>query len=153
MTRWRVPERFKVIVGGNTYINTPNVIVYKGESLFELARSKNDGFLAINFDVFGPTGARVATIRNAQFVGDTPLGYTLDLKADHFTLTEDKTGRAVCELRLREKAVDDVEIDVSARMFMPDGFLIELTPQGTNLPGAFLKGNVMENCNAGISIN
>ena len=74
MSRWSIPERFKVIVGGNTYINTPNIITYKGDRVFELRRSESDGYLGINFDIFGETGERLGTVRNGQFVGSAPEG-------------------------------------------------------------------------------
>ena len=87
MSRWKVPEGFKVIAGGNTYINTPDLIVYQGECVFELKRSDRDGYLGISFDIRGESGEKLETVRNGQFVGETPAGYTLDAKHDHFTLT------------------------------------------------------------------
>ena len=53
MSRWIVPEHFKVILGGNTYIDCPILIDYKGQSLFELRRSATDGYLGISFDHTG----------------------------------------------------------------------------------------------------
>ncbi len=35
---WQVEDKFRVIIGGNTYINIPNIIVYKGQPLFVLKR-------------------------------------------------------------------------------------------------------------------
>jgi hypothetical protein len=46
MSRWQVPDHFKVMIGGNTYIDCPTIINYKGQSLFELRRSDN-GFLGM----------------------------------------------------------------------------------------------------------
>ena len=152
MSRWKVPKGFKVIAGGNTYINTPNIITYRGESLFELKRSDRDGYLGISFDVLGETGEKLETVRNGQFVGETPAGYSLDAKHDHFTLTEDATGRIICDLRLRENAAEDAEIEVSAKMYMPNGFLLELSPSETNVGGTRLIGNTFENCGAGIAV-
>lgn len=37
---WTVEDRFSVKLGGNTYINTPNLVVYKGEPLFRMYRSR-----------------------------------------------------------------------------------------------------------------
>ena len=56
---WKVEDRFRVKLGGNTYINTPRLIVYKGTPLFQLGRSESDGMLGIDFDVFDAAGQRV----------------------------------------------------------------------------------------------
>jgi hypothetical protein len=152
MSRWQVPERFKIVVGGNTYINTPNIITYRGESIFELQRSDRDGYLGISFDLFGESGERLGTIRNGQFVETPPEGYSLQEEHDHFSLTEDATDRGVCDLRLREKVPGDVEIEVAARMYMPSGFLLELNPSGSNIGGALISGSTFENCGTAISV-
>lgn len=153
MSRWQLPKRFKVIVGGNTFINTPVIISYKGDSVFELRRSDRDAFLGISFDVFGKPGEKLATIRNGQFVG-TPLeGYSLVDGHDHFVLTEDKGGRPVCDLRLRERAPEDVEIEVAAKMYMPNGFLLDLSPTSSNIGGISISGNVFEDCPTAIAVS
>lgn len=152
MSRWNVPRHFKVILGGNTYIDCPTIIGYKGQSVFELSRSDSDGFLGINFDVYGKDGSRLGTVRNGQFVGATPGGHRIEGSHDHYVLVETDTGRRVCEIRLRMKARDDAELDVSAHMYMPDGRLIELDPNRTNLGGIRMIGNTFEACGAAIKI-
>ena len=42
---WNVETKFAVRLGGNTYINTPSLIVFQGEPLFRLRRSDEDGML------------------------------------------------------------------------------------------------------------
>lgn len=152
MSRWKVPQHFKIQIGGNTYIDCPTIIDYKGTSIFELLRSESDGFLGINFDVYAINGSKLATIRNGQFVGNTPDGYRLDGSADHFALIEIATGRQVCDIKLRLKAPDDAELDVSAHMYMPDGKLITFNPLETNLGGTKMSGNTFQACQAAIKI-
>jgi hypothetical protein len=41
---WQVTKRFRVRLGGNAYINVPQLVVYRGDSLFTLKRS-DDGVL------------------------------------------------------------------------------------------------------------
>ena len=65
---WSVEKEFSVKLGGNTYINTPNLIVYKGDPIFKLKRSDEDGILGIDFDVFDNAGNRVATFRKGVVV-------------------------------------------------------------------------------------
>jgi hypothetical protein len=72
---------------------------------------------------------------------------------DHYVLIEKATGRRVCEIKLREKAPDDAELDVAARMYMPDGKLIEFSPKETNLGGITMKGNTFQACGAAIKIS
>lgn len=88
MSRWNVPKHFKVLIGGNTYIDCPTIIDYKGQSLFELLRSDSDGLLGINFDVYAKDGSKLATIRNGQFVGSAPPGYQIQDSDDHYLLVE-----------------------------------------------------------------
>lgn len=153
MSRWMVPEHFKVIIGGNTYIDCPVIIDYKRQSLFELRRSDTDGYLGINFDLCGSDGKHVGTVRNAVFVPPVPEGYSVGPGADHYILTEDATGRVICDIRLRQEAQGDAEIEVAAEMYMPDGFLLKFTPKQTNLGGSILRGNIFRNCGAAIKIN
>jgi len=153
MSRWVVPEHFKVMIGGNTYIDCPVIIDYKGQSLFELRRSNTDGYLGINFDLHGSDGKRVGTVRNAQFVPPVPEGYSVRPGADHYILTEDATGRVVCDIKLRQEAQRDAEIEVAAEMYMPDGFLLRFTPEQTNLGRTTFRGNIFRNLGAAIKIN
>lgn len=153
MSRWTVPQHFKVLIGGNTYIDCPTIIDYKGQSLFELRRSESDGFLGINFEVYGKDGSKVATVRNGQFVGATPSGYEIEGSMDHYTLLDTATDRHVCDIRLRTKAREDAELEVSAQMYMPDGKLIVFNPTETNLDGIVIKGNTFQACGAAIRIN
>ena len=152
MSKWMVPEHFEVKIGGNTYIDCPVIIDYKGQPLFQLRRSDVDGYLGIDFDLFGGDGKRVGTVRNAQFVSPVPQGYSVRRGADHYTLTEDATGRVVCDIKLRQEAQGSAEIEVAAEMYMPDGSLLRFTPEQTNLGGTTLRGNTFRNC-AAIKIN
>jgi hypothetical protein len=153
MSRWKVPEHFKVILGGNTYIDCPVLINYQGQSLFELRRSERDGYLGINFDVYGSNGKRLGTVRNCNFVPPAPKGYTVESEMDHYTLVEDDTGRMICDIRLRSEAPEEAEIDVAADMYMPNGFLLRLTPDETNAGGMTLKGNTFHNCGSAVRID
>jgi hypothetical protein len=152
MSRWKIPQHFKVQIGGNTYIDCPTIIDYKGTSVFELLRSETDGFLGINFDVYAKNGSKLATVRNGQFVGNTPDGYRIDGSADQYSLIEIATGRQVCDIKLRLKAPNDAELDVSAQMYMPDGKLIIFSPHETNLAGIKMMGNTFKACGAAIKI-
>jgi hypothetical protein len=42
---WTIPEHFVVRLGGNLYIDSPNLVTYKGELLFSIKRSDDTGIL------------------------------------------------------------------------------------------------------------
>jgi hypothetical protein len=152
MSHWAVPRNFRVKIGGNTYTDCPTIVRYKGDSLFELVRSERDGLLAINFDLYGKDGTKVATIRNGRFVDYEPDGYIVGTTRDHFVLREATTGRKVCEIRLRQEARDYAELDVAAKMYMPDGRLIEFDPDESKLPGIRMVGNTFHGVGTAIDI-
>ena len=149
---WNVEDRFKVIIGGNTYINTPNIVVYKGTSLFTIKRSGSDGLLGIDFDIYDNGGNRVATVRNGIIVQGNQDDYDITTGMDRYTVTEKSTGRMICDIRKRAEAAN-AELEVSVELYTPDGFLFNATPDQTNIGGIVMKGNVIENCGSGIVIN
>jgi hypothetical protein len=121
MGRWTVPEKYVVIIGGNKYINCATIIDYKGQHVFELHRSTSDGYLGIDCDLHAKTGQRIGTVRNGVFVPPVPPGYSVHEGPDHYTLTENTTGRVVCDIRLRAQASGDAEIEVAAAQVHVDG--------------------------------
>ena len=48
---WKLESEFSVRLGGNTYINTPNLIVYKGTSIFRIRRG--DGGMVVSASMAG----------------------------------------------------------------------------------------------------
>ena len=142
MSRWIVPEEYVVVLGGNKYVNCKTIVDYKGSNVFELLRSATDGYLGISFDLHDKSGKRVGTVRNGVFVTPGPEGYSIRDGADHYTLTEDATGRVVCDLRFRSLATGDAEIEVAADMYMPDGFLLKFSSAETKIGGTRMMGNV-----------
>jgi hypothetical protein len=149
---WKVEDQFRVIIGGNTYINTPNVIVYKGTPLFILKRSENDGILGIDFDIYDKKEEKVATVRNGVIVQGDKRKYDISSGMDRYIVTDIASGRVICDIRKRSQA-PNAELEVSVKMYTRDGFLIDAGPDQTNIGGLQLRGNTFENCGAGIAIN
>jgi hypothetical protein len=148
---WYVEDRFRVIIGGNTYINTPNIVVYKGKPLFVIKRSARDGLLGIDFDVLDKNGNRIATVRRGVVVQGNEDDYEISKGMDRYTVIERATGRVICDIRKRAEA-PRAELEVSVKLYTPDGFLFDATAEETNLPGVKLRGNVIADCAAGIVI-
>ena len=149
---WEVAERFRVRVGSVTYTNVPNLIVFRGESLFTLKRHE-DGYLGIYFDIYSADGDRVAAVRrNEVYLGDQDA-YQVDGSANRYVVTERASGRVLCDLRKREDA-QPVELDLSVHLYTPSGFLFDATPERTNLPaqGIVFQGGAITDCANGIVI-
>ena len=53
-------------LGGNIYINTPNLVAYRGEPLFTLRRHDETGYLGIDFDIYNAQGEKVAAVRRSE---------------------------------------------------------------------------------------
>lgn len=148
---WTVEDRFSVKLGGNTYINTPNLVVYKGEPLFRVYRSESDGILGIDFDVFDASGTRVATFRKSIVVQGDSDNYVIKSGHEEYEVTDKASGQLIAKVRRR--GAEGAEMEVSARLYTPDGFLFDATPTQTNIGGVMMTGNVFENCGAGIAID
>lgn len=147
---WKVAKDFSVKLGGMTYINVPNLVVYKGQSLFRIRRSESDGMLGIDFDVFDDKKNRVATIRKGIVVQGDAKNYDIKTGHEEYSVTERATGRLIASVKRR--GVEGAELDVSVRLYMPDGFLFDATPTKTNVGDIAMVGGVIKDCANGIVI-
>jgi hypothetical protein len=149
---WTIENHFRVILGGNTYIDVPRLVVYKGKALFTLKRHEN-GELGIDFELHDANGTHVASVKHNQIYSTAGQKetYSLEGSADAYVLREKTTGQAVCEIRRRP--VTPIELEVSVRLYTPDGFLFDATPASTNLGGIRLMGNTIVGCANGITID
>ncbi|MEZ4970468.1 MAG: hypothetical protein R2814_12585 [Flavobacteriaceae bacterium] len=149
---WYKEDNFKVKIGGNYYIDTPNIIVYKGESLFSIVRAESTELLGINFVIHNNSGSKIATVKQGRiYEGDKDL-YTVHIAQDSYTLIEKESGRTICDIKKR-KLAEQSELEVTVNMYTKDGFLIEATPTGTNIGTSTIQGSTFKNCGAGIAIN
>jgi len=148
---WKVESNFKVKVGGNIFINTPNLIVYREEPLFKMYRSTSDGLLGIDFDIYNNSGDKVATIRKGMIHAGNEKDFTIVKEFDHYTITENSSGRIICDIKKREEA-GEVELELSVRMHTKDCFLFDANPTGINVRGNYLSGNTFVGLGVGILI-
>ena len=147
---WIVEEAFKVKIGGNTFINTPNIIMYGEEPLFKMCRSTSDGLLGIDFNIYKENGEKGATIRKGMIVDGNENDFSILKEFDHYTITEKSSGRIICDIKKREVA-GDVELEVNVQMYTKKGFLFKATPTGTYIGSNLISGNILSN--GGIYIN
>ncbi len=151
---WIVEDHFKVKIGGNIFIDTPNLIMYGDELLFTIYRSTSDGLLGIDFDIYDKNGDKIATIRKGMIVQGDENNYNIRYRevVDHYIITEKQSGRIICDLKKREKA-GDFELDLSVSLYTQSGFLFEATPTEIRLATNLLSGNTMIGCACGIRID
>ena len=148
---WEVEDHFKVRIGGNTYIDTPDIVVYKGQSLFTLKRHAENDYLGIYFEIYDAAGKHIASVkRNEIYYGDKDA-YVIDGSMNRYVFSERASGRVICDIKKREDA-HPAELHVSVQLYMPDGFLFNATPDDTNLGGITARGNTFANCGAAIAI-
>ena len=150
---WNIESKFKIKIGGNYYIDTPNVIVASGESPFSIKRREEDGLLAIDFDVYDADGKKVATIRNAHTVSGDKENYDFHKEFHRYWVVEKSSARTICDIRQAATAEGDCELEVSVDLYTKSGFHIIAGPEHTNVGGVFMKGCTMSNCAAGIAVN
>ena len=147
---WKMETEFTVKLGGNTYINTPNLIVYKGTPVFKILRSEQTGRVGIDFDVYDSKGARVATIARGIIVQGDTANYTITKGNEEYTVKENSTNRQIVSVKRR--GVQGAELEVSVDLYMPSGFHLNATPTHTNIGGMTVSGCNFQNCEAAIAV-
>ena len=149
---WYKEDNFKVKIGGNFYINTPKIIVQKGDSLFSIVRAERTDLLGINFKIYNKNGEKIASVKQGRiYEGDKEL-YSVIIEQDRYALIEKATDRIICDIR-KNKLADQSELEVNLNLYTKDGFLINASPTGTNIGTNLMTGCVISDCGAGIVIN
>ena len=149
---WLREKEFVIRLGGNTYIDVPILIAFKGIPIFGVVR-QDDGYLAMDFEVFSSTGERIAAVkRNNIYIADRDK-YRLDGDADRLRLIEKGTEPKTLVDITKGAAAEPVEIKVSVRSFLPNGQLMDLGPNESNLGGIKLVNNIIQRCSVGIAID
>ena len=148
---WTVENHFKVIIGGNTYIDVRNLVVFKGQTLFTLKRSDENGELGIYFELYDKARQHVASIKRNQIypTAGQRERYAFDGSDHEVKLLDTDTEEIVCSIQRRSATS---ELEVSVRLYTPEGILFDATPTVTNLGGIKMSGNVFQNCGTAILI-
>ena len=142
---WYKEDNFKVKIGGNFYINTPKIIVYKGDSLFSIVRAERTDLLGINFKIYNKNGEKIASVKQGRiYEGDKEL-YSVIIEQDRYALIEKATDRIICDIR-KNKLADQSELEVNLNLYTKDGFLINASPTGTNIGTNLMTGCVISDC-------
>lgn len=148
---WYNEDNFTVKLGSNFYINTPRLIVYKGEDLFTITRAENTGVLGIDFVIYDSKGQKVANVKQGRIYAKDLDVYERIENQDEYKLIEKATGRIICWIK-KKRLADNAELEVNVNLYTRDGFLIEATPEYTNIGSIIFHGSTIRNCGAGIVI-
>lgn len=151
---WEVEEKFEVVLGGSAFINTPNLIVYRGESVFRIERHSDSGYLGISFKIYDESGATLATIgQNRLFINKKykgPKSIILQGSIHNYSVVERPSERVICNIKRKEESTP-AELEVSVALYMPDGFLLQATPNSINLPtNNLMMNSAIDNSDCGI---
>lgn len=149
---WIKEQEFAVRLGGNTFINVPVIMAFKGEPLFQIFRSDGNYELAIDFEVFNSKGEKIATVKKNRIYPHHAhkAAFTIDGTENTLRLTDKSTGTILVEIKKGLAAQSG--LDVSLNTYLPDGRLLSATPEGCSLPGIFFGNNTIQNCKVGISL-
>lgn len=146
---WKIEKNFKAKIGGNYFTNCESLISYHDKLLFAVKRRESDGRLGIDFDVFDQNGKKVATVRHGNIVEGDISAYEITHGADCHKVVEKTTGRIIVQI---DKKPQDADIAVSVNMYLPDGFLLQATPDSINIGSSKMVGNIFAGCKTGIAI-
>lgn len=149
---FQVTDKFRVRLGGNTYIDVGTLVAYRGQRLFDLKRHE-DGYLGIYFDLYDAQGVKIATVKRNELYFTRAADrerYEEFGSSDSYLLRDKSTGIPLVEIRKRGAAQPN-ELEVSVRLYTPDGTLFDATPTSTNLGGVTLIDNVFIGLAVGIA--
>ena len=128
---WLATPTYLFRLAGIRATRASTLVSHRGDSILRAWRNSKDGMLDVTLDARSANGDRVALIRNA-FVIDGALGrFQIASSANRYVVTDALTR---CQLLCIERGGCDVEdLDVHLNLYMPDGFLLEATPDTSNL--------------------
>ncbi len=149
---WEIENHFKVRIGGSIYIDTPNIVTYKGESLFTLKRHDENGYLGIYFEIYNSAGKHIASVKRSEIYSGDKEAYQIDGSLNRYVFSERASGKVICDIKKRE-AAHPAELDVSVQLYSPSGFLFNATPEQTNIGGMVVRGGTFVQCGTAFAIN
>src|SRR5690606_12622252 len=128
----KVQEHFIVRLGGNDYLDTPNLVAYKGEPILKVTRDQNSDELAVEAEIFDSNGRCKAVVHGTELVRGDPESVEIRSTANNYSIRDRETDRVVCEIR-RRASKQKMDLDISLLMHTPDGFLIHANPAQCNV--------------------
>lgn len=128
----KVHAHFVVRLGGNDYLDTPNLIVYKGEPILKVTRDESNDELRVEAEIFDAEGRCKAHVQGTRLVTGDPQAVDIRSTENNYSIRDRSNDRVVCEIR-RRAGQQKMDLDVSVLMHAPDGFLIHANPAQSNV--------------------
>jgi hypothetical protein len=147
---WLKEDKFLVKLGGIFFSNVKTLVAFNDEPVFTIRRHEN-GQLGIDFEVYSEAGEKIASVKRNNIYSPGKALYVLDGDADSIRLTEKASNRQLVEIK-RRLAAAPVELDVSLHSYLPDGRLMNITPESSNLGGVTMQNVHITGCRIGIAI-
>ena len=128
----KVPKNFKTRIGGNFYVNTPNLVVCSGTTILRVEREEKDGELHVHLVIFDSGGKQKAVVGDAALIEGRSDEYSIRTTDSNYSVRENATGRVICKLQ-RCAATRSMDLDAFVLTHAPDGFFIHANPVQTNI--------------------
>lgn len=146
----KVQEHFVFRLAGNDYLDTPNLVVYRGEPLLKVTRDESSDELRVEADIFDAHGRRKARVCGDAQVDGEAGAVDIHSTATSYTIRDRSNDRVVCEIR-RRAGQQKEDLDVSLLMHLPDGSLLHANPAQSNTKTS-QAGELLRSRDAAISI-
>lgn len=154
----RIKQPMTVRFGGNLFINTPNVLVYKGQP-FLTVEQYDDGVLGVDFSIYDGSGKECIKVSKSIPVWNDG-NYDFVKSHDGYDAFFSWNGvrkygdiRLMSIKRTSQDEANGISVDVNFITYLPDGRHMYATPIHLELPGAnIITGCVFKNGTNGINI-
>lgn len=128
----KVPKNFKTRIGGNFYVNTPNLVVCSGTAILRVERAEPSGELHVKLAIFDSSGRQRALVKDTKLTKGRRKDYSIQSTDSNYSVRENATGRVICKLQ-RCAATRSMDLDAFILAHTPDGFFIHANPVQTNI--------------------
>jgi hypothetical protein len=152
---WLQEADFIVKIGGATFANVATILMFGKIPIFRLYR-QDDGYLGIDFEIYGSEGERIATIRrNNVYWGDRER-FSIEGGPDETVLyaktPNSRIKTPILDIRKRAaSAPAELEI-VSLITALPDKRILRAGLDYFDLPGLSLQHVTIQNWDTGVFI-
>ncbi len=140
---------FKIRLGGNVYVRTPNLIAYGMLPLFRVYRRDSDGRLGIDFEIYDQSQKKVGVVRNGVVV-DGAADYEIQDGATEKSIRSKASGEVLARI---SRLTPGAELEIWVKTYLPNGQLLDAGPNKTNLGGSGMSGISIVDFNVGINID
>jgi len=124
-------------MGGVKFENCKTILNFRQKEILSI-RQAADGSFLLNADVYNKAGKLVATVRD-----NIPTGRVeLQQETGKIILLDQSTRRIICEFVKDKWVTARVDIAVTLNYYLPDGKMLQCTPEDSSHPSLVAKKNM-----------